>query len=65
MPRAQGRAEAAYNPFAFPPLHQGVRERPSMERRCGRYGCRDAGGRATQGAVAEDRVGNSDRAESW
>ncbi len=48
--------DCSYNPLAFP---------PSMEGRCGRYDCRDAGVRATQGAVAEDRVGSSDRVDSW
>ena len=40
------------NPSAFP---------PSMEVRWRRYDCRDAGVRATPGAVAENRVGNSGR----
>ena len=48
--------DCSYNPIAFP---------PSLVVRCGGYDCRDAGGRATPGAVAENRVGNSDRAESW
>ncbi len=40
------------NPSAFP---------PSMEVRWRRYEYRDAGVRATPGAVAENRVGNSGR----
>ena len=52
MPRTQDAEERPYNPFAFP---------PSMAVRWRRYDCRDAGVRATQGAVAENRVGNSGR----
>ena len=44
--------DCSYNPIAFP---------PSLVVRWRRYDCRDAGVRATQGAVAESRVGNSGR----